>query len=137
MKRSARGHDERRSCHHLKEANGTLWIGTTGGLLQWKEGRFTRAQGLFADIILQVLPDGRGNLWMGSNKGIFRVSQAEREAVAKGRIARFVSRFHGRAEGCTPRSATAWGGPSGLRTRDGRLWFPTIRVAVASPTSTT
>ena len=36
-----------------------------------------------------------------------------------------------RRTGCAPRSATAWDSPAGIRTRDGRLWFPTIRGAVA------
>jgi ligand-binding sensor domain-containing protein len=48
-----------------EEADGTLWIGSTAGLIRWKQGRFTRftrAEGLFDDIIFQALPDGRGHL---------------------------------------------------------------------------
>jgi signal transduction histidine kinase/ligand-binding sensor domain-containing protein len=117
-----------------EEADGTLWIGSTAGLLRWKQGRltrFTRAEGLFDDIIFQALPDGRGNLWLGCNKGVFRVSQEELEAVAEGRLARVRSRLHGMDDGMRSPECNTVGWPSGLRSRDGRLWFPTIRGAVA------
>ncbi|HZH17589.1 MAG TPA: two-component regulator propeller domain-containing protein [Archangium sp.] len=117
-----------------EEADGTLWIGSTTGLFRWKAGRltrFTRAEGLFDDIILQALPDGRGNLWLGCNKGIFRVSLEELEAVAGGRLAQVRSRLFGTDDGMRSPECNAVGWPSGLRTRDGRLWFPTIRGAVS------
>ncbi len=116
-----------------EEADGTLWIGSTTGLLRWKAGRltrFTRAEGLFDDIILQAMPDGRGNLWLGCNKGIFRVSLEELEAVAGGRLAQVRSRLFGTDDGMRSPECNSVGWPSGLRTRDGRLWFPTIRGAV-------
>ncbi|WP_309895947.1 two-component regulator propeller domain-containing protein [Archangium sp.] len=117
-----------------EEADGTLWIGSTAGLIRWKQGRFTRftrAEGLFDDIIFQALPDGRGNLWLGCNKGVFRVSQEELDAVAEGRLARVRSRLHGMDDGMRSPECNNVGWPSGLRSRDGRLWFPTIRGAVA------
>ncbi|REG27129.1 C4-dicarboxylate-specific signal transduction histidine kinase [Archangium gephyra] len=116
-----------------EEAEGTLWIGSTAGLTRWKAGRFTRftrAEGLFDDAIFQALPDGRGNLWLGCNKGVFRVSQEELDAVAEGRLARVRSRLHGTDDGMRSPECNAVGWPSGLRSRDGRLWFPTIRGAV-------
>jgi ligand-binding sensor domain-containing protein/signal transduction histidine kinase len=114
---------------------GTLWIGTTDGLFRWKNGRFSRrlsrAQGLFDDVILHILPDGRGNLWMTCNKGIFRVSLQELEAVAEGRLERVTSRSYGKEDGMRALECNSLGGLAGVRARDGRLWFPTIRGAVA------
>ncbi len=118
----------------LLELEETLWVGTSNGLFRWKDGRFvrlSREQGLFDDVIFQILPDGRGNLWMTCNKGIFRVSRQELEAVADGRLKRVTSHAYGKEDGMRAEECNALGGPSGIRTRDGRLWFPTIRGVVA------
>jgi ligand-binding sensor domain-containing protein/signal transduction histidine kinase/CheY-like chemotaxis protein len=116
-----------------EEPNGTLWIGTDEGLYHWKNGRFTRfshEQGLFDDRIFQILPDGKGHLWMSCNKGIFRVAQAELEAVAAGKQAHVTSHVYGQDDGMRSEECNGMGAPAGLRAKDGRLWFPTIRGAV-------
>jgi ligand-binding sensor domain-containing protein/signal transduction histidine kinase/CheY-like chemotaxis protein len=116
-----------------EEADGTLWLGTDEGLFHAKGGRFTRfsqAEGLFNDRIFQILPDGYGYLWMSCNKGLFRVRQSELEAVAEGRRTRVTSRAYGEEEGMRAAECNGVGGPPGLRARDGRLWFPTVRGAV-------
>ncbi|MDC0710443.1 two-component regulator propeller domain-containing protein [Stigmatella sp. ncwal1] len=116
-----------------EEANGALWLGTDEGLFLATAGRFTRfslAEGLFNDRIFQILPDGLGYLWMSCNKGLFRVRQAELEAVAEGRQTRVTSRAYGEDEGMRAAECNGVGGPPGIRARDGRLWFPTVRGAV-------
>ncbi len=118
----------------LYEEGDTLWVGTTNGLFRWKNGRvarLSRAQGLFDDVILQVLPDGRGNMWMSCNRGIFRVSRQALEAVADGRLERVTSHVYGTEDGMRAKECNALGGTSGIRASDGRLWFPTTRGAVA------
>ncbi|MDY7232185.1 two-component regulator propeller domain-containing protein [Hyalangium rubrum] len=116
-----------------EESNGTLWLGTDEGLYRWKAGhfsRFSRAEGLFDDRIFQILPDGRGYLWMSCNKGIFRVAHGELEAVAEGTLARVTSHTYGQDDGMRAEECNGVGAPAGIRARDGRLWFPTIRGAV-------
>jgi len=117
-----------------EDALGTLWIGTLEGLYRWKEGglqRWTRTEGLFDNRIFQILPDGSGQLWMSCNKGIFRVSQQELEEVADGRRKRVESTVYGTEDGMRSAECTGGTSPAGIRTRDGRLWFPTIRGAVS------
>ncbi|KFE72086.1 two-component regulator propeller domain-containing protein [Hyalangium minutum] len=117
-----------------EDALGTLWIGTMEGLYRWKEGRLrrlTRTEGLFDNRIFQILPDGRGNLWMSCNKGIFRVPQEDLEAVADARLKRVESYVYGTEDGMRSAECNGMTWPAGTRTRDGRLWFPTIRGAVA------
>jgi ligand-binding sensor domain-containing protein/signal transduction histidine kinase len=117
-----------------EDGTGALWIGTNDGLYRWKEGKFQRltvAHGLFDDRIFQILSDGRGNLWMSCNKGIFRVPQAELEEVAEGKRARTTSRAYGVDDGMRSEECNALGSPAGWRDSSGRLWFPTIRGAVA------
>jgi signal transduction histidine kinase/CheY-like chemotaxis protein len=117
-----------------EEADGALWIGTDEGLFRWKAGRlhrFTTAEGLFDERAFQLLSDGRGHLWVSGNKGVFRVPLAELEDVAAGLRARVTSRAYGTEDGMRSQECNGLGAPAGLRARDGRLWFPTIRGAVA------
>jgi len=116
-----------------EDREGSLWIGTYGGgLNRLKEGRFTaitRRQGLFDDVIHQIIEDDRGDVWMSCNKGLFRVAKRELDEVADGTRARVSPVVYGIADGM--KSAECNGGsPAGWKTRDGTLWFPTIRGAV-------
>lgn len=121
----------------LPAQDGSLWIGTRHGLSRFRGGRFTGYtldDGLFDDTILQLLEDGRGQLWMSSGRGVFRVSLAQLEDFAAGRLRSLVSTAYGEADGM--RSSECEGGsqPAGVRARDGRLWFPTTQgLAVIDP----
>jgi signal transduction histidine kinase/ligand-binding sensor domain-containing protein len=132
---SSGGNPLRGDVRSILEDNGTLWIGTTDGLFRWKNGRFSirisRTQGLFDDVILHLLSDGRGHLWMTCNKGIFRVSLEELEAVADGLLSHVTFRAYGKEEGMRAQECNSLGGSAGIRAHDGRLWFPTTRGAVA------
>ncbi|MBP7516051.1 MAG: response regulator, partial [Flavobacteriales bacterium] len=55
-----------------------LWVGTNGGGLNRLDKRtgecvrFGTRQGLPNDVVYGILPDGAGNLWMSTNKGLSR-----------------------------------------------------------------
>lgn len=118
----------------LDGGDGTLWIGTEGdGVKRLKGGALasvTTAQGLFDDTVSQILDDGMGNLWMSCNKGLFRVSRADLDAVADGSRRRLRCRSFDTQDGM--RSADCSGGiqPAGWKALDGTLWFPTSDGAV-------
>ncbi|MGA9750360.1 MAG: two-component regulator propeller domain-containing protein [Acidobacteriota bacterium] len=115
----------------LEERPGVLWIGTYwNGLTRFEGGKFrtcTRRQGLADDVIYRVLQDRKGNFWMGSSRGIFRVAKSQVEAVLAGKIPAVSCTAFGREDGL--RSAECVGGcqPAGTVTRSGTLWFPTMR----------
>jgi diguanylate cyclase (GGDEF)-like protein len=117
-----------------EDDDGCLWIGTDGGgLSRYKNGRFsriTRREGLFDDVQYRILEDARGNLWMSCSRGIFQVSLRQLEDVAEGRRDRVTSISYGRADGMRSAECSGFTQPAGWRTRDGRLWFPTIEGAV-------
>ncbi len=77
--------------------------------------RFSREEGLFDDRIFQILPDEQGHLWMSCNKGIFRVAQAELEAVAEGQLERVTSRVYGAEDGMRSEECNGMGSPAGMR----------------------
>ncbi len=116
-----------------RDKAGVMWVGTGSGLGRWAGRRMTcfgRAQGLPDEVISQILEDDLGNLWLGSNQGIFRVSREELAAVADGRASRVNAIAYGRAEGLESLECTGGFHPAGLRTRDGRLWFSTVKGLV-------
>jgi hypothetical protein len=120
-----------------EDGDGVLWIGTFGGgLVRLKDGRFrsyTTKDGLYDDVVYQILEDSAGYLWMGSDKGVFRVSKQSLAAHAQGGAPLSFTSY-GRADGMKSSQCISGAQPAGLRTRDGRLWFPTTRgVAVVDP----
>ena len=117
---------------------GTIWLGTNGGgLCRFKAGRFTvvtAKEGLFDDTIFQTLEDNQGNLWMSSNRGVFRVRKAQFNELAEGKTNSVDSFPYGKADGMKSAECTGNNQPAGWKTRDGRLWFPTIKgVAIVDP----
>ncbi len=117
-----------------EDEEGTLWIGNNGGLNRYKDGKFTRYtvnEGLFDDLVFQILEDGKGNLWMSCNKGIYCVSKQELNDFAEGKIQSITSISYGKADGMKASECNgALSQPAGWKTRDGKLWFPTIKGAV-------
>jgi hypothetical protein len=86
---------------------------------------FTARDGLFDDLTWRILDDTLGNLWMSSNRGIWRVSRQQLDEVAAGKRRAVDSMVYGEADGMRDRECNGVADPAGWRTRDGRLWFPT------------
>ena len=121
-----------------QDAEGTLWLGTNGGgLARYQAGHFalvTSKQGLFDDTIFEILEDNQGNLWMSSNHGVFRVEKRRLQELADHQVTSIDSFPYGKADGMKSAECTGNSQPSGWKTRDGRLWFPTIKgVAIIDP----
>ncbi|MBK8001256.1 MAG: hypothetical protein IPK15_21745 [Verrucomicrobia bacterium] len=116
-----------------RDAMGVLWIGTGNGLARLEGTNvfaFTRAHGLPDEVISQIVADDLGNLWFGCNQGIFRVAQREFEAVVSGKAPSVNAISYGRAEGMESLECTGGFHPAGLKTRDGKLWFSTVKGLV-------
>jgi signal transduction histidine kinase len=118
---------------------GSVWIGTdSAGLIRMKDGRFTRyttQSGLFGDKILQLLDDGT-RIWFGGGRGIWSIEHAQLDAVANGTRKSLVPAVYGYGDGMRSVQCNGSVYPSGIRTRDGRLWFPTVDgVATITPSA--
>lgn len=61
------------------DRDGSLWIGTFGGgLLHFRDGRFSRIDGLGSDLIWSIRQDGAGNLWVvTAEHGIYFLDQGQ------------------------------------------------------------
>ena len=114
----------------LAVADGSLWAGTTvHGLAHFSGGEWklfsSTLNGLANDDIGSLVEDDAGNLWVGSYEGSVRVEKKSLIGVASGAIKSLSCRTFLTREG------SAGAQPSALRTRDGRLWFPTIEGLVS------
>jgi signal transduction histidine kinase/ligand-binding sensor domain-containing protein len=123
-----------------EDSDRVLWVGTyDGGLLRLKDGNlssFGVKDGLFSNGVFQILEDAHGNLWISCNRGIYRVSKRELDEFAAGARSAITSIAYGTIDGLLSVECNGGIWPAGARTKDGKLWFPTLDgVAVIDPES--
>jgi len=113
-----------------EDRDGVLWIGTRGsGLIRLSSRGVTtyrQRNGLYDDTIHTILEDHEGNLWFSSNRGIWRNSRAELNAIAAGGPPAIVSISYGVADGMRVAECNGSAQPAAWRTANGRLWFATL-----------
>jgi len=118
-----------------EDEQGALWIGTDkGGLVRFKNEQFIAynkaMQGSFSRII-HILEDNSGNLWMSSRSGIFRLSKQELNDYASKTVTNITSVSYGKLDGMRRAQCNGVAQPAGWKTKDGRIWFPTLSGVVA------
>ncbi len=117
--------------------DGTMWIGTCGGgLSRWRNGKvttWTEKNGLANDVICQILEDDKSDLWIGSYGGVFQISKRELdESVNTSNSIQCIS--YDKSDGLPSMECVGGFQPSGCCSRDGRLWFPTVKgLAIVNP----
>ncbi|MBN2398946.1 MAG: hypothetical protein JXI33_01250 [Candidatus Aminicenantes bacterium] len=122
----------------FEEASGTLWFGTyTDGLYRVRGRQFVRvgeSQGLPGNTVYSILNDQFDYLWMSNNRGVFKVSSAELNAVADGASDRLHPILYGQSDGMKATECSGGYSPSAVRTLDGRLAFSTVGgVVIVDP----
>ncbi|HSD62843.1 MAG TPA: response regulator, partial [Ignavibacteriaceae bacterium] len=96
---------------------------------------YTENDGLPSKLIYSVVEDDFGYLWMGSNIGLIRVSKNEFDKIDMGIKHKLSALVFGTAEGMATTECNN-GFPSCTKTKDGKLWFPTIKgVAMIDPST--
>ena len=112
--------------------NGSMWL-STASTVWWFRGDhafpFDRPNGLPSDKAFAILDDGRGTLWMTSNKGLRAAKIADLGAFADGRLAVLPSRLFGASDGMTSAECML-AGPGAVRLANGTLWFATTAGVV-------
>ena len=112
-----------------EDNDGVLWIGTyEGGLVRYKDGKFISysvKDGLFDNGVFRVLEDEHGYFWISCSRGIYRVSKHDLNAFAAGTLKKVASTAYGKIDGMLDIECNGGVDPSGIKTRDGKLWFPT------------
>ena len=117
----------------LEDGDGTMWVGTGAGILRIRNGRmtqYTARDGLLDDTAFAILDDGAGNLWISSNKGIYRVARAELDAFDRHQTHAIAIMSFDKSDGMAATQCNGASQPSAWKSRDGRLWFATVRGVV-------
>lgn len=108
---------------------GTVWITTMGSGLRVFRGDSVRvltpSDGLPEEVMYTGLDDHNGSMWFSSNSGVHRVRIADLYALLNRRVRRVAFESFGLSDGMYSDECNGGNQASALRTRDGRLWFPT------------
>jgi PAS domain S-box-containing protein len=113
-------------------ADGTLWLGTAGGIVRYRSGSFdavTSADGLAADYVDRMQADNHGNLWLAGRDGFYYVSLSELNEVANGSLPKVTSRR------VQPIKGVAISGyqPKGCLAKDGTTWMAAYHGVISVP----
>lgn len=121
-----------------KDNDGVVWAGLSTGIARLKDGQIrfiTHNNGLFNDVLTAMVLDDHGYFWIDSDRGIFRVSRQCLNDFCDGKTNRVD------CEGYNGPSAVKsvernQQKPSGCKTLDGRIWFPTAQgIVMVNPTN--
>lgn len=120
------------------DPEGNLWIGTKGrGLAVLSEGRWLNPEVLcesFNDLVAAVVEDEKGQLWLGTPKGIMWAPKAQLLALARGEPVTEKFRLATESDGMRPAVVGAGSFPGAWKSDDGSLWFATRRgIAAVQP----
>ena len=126
-----------------RDADGTIWVATEGGLSRIKDGRvhtLTAKNGLPCDGVNWVIEDDDRALWLYTACGLARVERPELEtwAAADEKDPATLQRVHAAvlhvADGVRIHAAPGGYTPQVTRSPDGRIWFlPWDGVSVIDP----
>ncbi len=112
-----------------EDADGMLWVGTAYGLNCYDNGKidaFTSQDGLLEEVVFQILEDDQNNLWLSGGRGVSRIGRRQLLEFARDRARKLTPVTYGRVDGLHASECNGGTQPAGWKTRDGRLWFPTV-----------
>lgn len=109
---------------------GRVFIGTYGGgAYLYDHGRLQRLpmdrQG-FLTHVHTFMPDGRGRMWISSNRGLFSVALGDIDAYMADTTTHVYYAYYGRNEGILNPEFNGGCDPAYVRLADGRAVFPTL-----------
>ncbi len=109
-----------------------IWVGTEKGLYKIRNNQvysYNEKNGLSTKLIYAVIDDDLGNLWLSSNIGLIRIRKRDIDAIDTGKKNALFPSVFGTAEGMMTTECNN-GFPSCTKTKDGKLWFPTVKGVV-------
>jgi signal transduction histidine kinase/streptogramin lyase len=117
-----------------ESSEGGLWIGTENGLNLWKDSHlssFTSAQGLPVNEADSIVEDNYNRIWVSHDHGLYWVPKRQFGELLAGRRPNLIAVHYDDVDGLPTLNFNGQkGNPTGCKTRDGRLWFPSAKGAV-------
>ncbi|MGB8537220.1 MAG: two-component regulator propeller domain-containing protein [Acidobacteriaceae bacterium] len=117
---------------------GGMAIGTIHGLILYRDGgdmrMLTQDDGLPGNMVLDVIADERGNLWIATSRAITRLWRSQWMDYMEGRSNRIEPELFTKADGLKGSNVLPLNIVTALRTADGRIWFAISNgVSVVDP----
>lgn len=125
----------------FEDHDGSLWLGTQGGLLWYNNKSFkhlTKNNGLNANGIYSIMEDHHGKIWLSSNFGLQRIAKEELTKFKSSDDQFFyvTSNFYGHENGMSNEETNSLIYPSATMDKNGTIWYPTIEgISIADPGS--
>jgi signal transduction histidine kinase/ligand-binding sensor domain-containing protein/ActR/RegA family two-component response regulator len=115
------------------DAEGDVWVGTKRrGLVLLHEGRWFEPKSLsepFGDLVTAIVEDTRGNLWLGTAKGIVWAPKKSLRSTAFGESKADIH-WAGKDEGVQAGTVGYGSQPLAVVAADKRIWFATQKGLV-------
>lgn len=117
----------------IREDSNYVWFASDRGLVAWSKSteswhHLNRQHGLPFDKMFDLVVDGRGDLWLGTGRGVAYVPRDQVEAVFAGQRDRVDVRLFHESHGFTSAQVNT-GGPSMLQQANGSIWVATAKGA--------
>ncbi|RUO40807.1 hypothetical protein CWE22_01000 [Pseudidiomarina aestuarii] len=115
----------------IREDSNYVWFATDRGLVAWSKSaeswhQLSRQHGLPFDKVFDLIIDGRGDLWLGTGRGVAFVPRDEVEAVFADKSSQVNARLYHESHGLRSAQVNT-GGPSMLQANNGSIWVATAR----------
>jgi diguanylate cyclase (GGDEF)-like protein len=109
-----------------------MWITTDRGLIRYRYADDSMSiigqkQGLPLDKLFQIVPDSMGYFWLTSNRGIWRISQQEANAVADGILSQVNFVHYNELDGMPTAQLNGGSNPAATIAPSGDIWFATAK----------
>ncbi len=121
-----------------EDINGVMWFGSYGQGIYRIDGediiQIREEEGLFDNIVSNLVEDSFGNFWTGSNRGISRVSREELNKFSRGEIDEVISFSYGTGEGMNSNETNGGFYPSFIQNEENEIFFPTVSGVVVIST---
>ena len=113
------------------DSMGQIWTGTkAGGLARVQKEHATplpATGGITPLLVNTAIEDRDRHLWLGTSRGIVRLSLSELHDVADGRQPQLSTVVFGKGDGMRSSECGGASSPTSTRTADGTLWFATAK----------
>ena len=116
-----------------QDTKGEMWIASAAGIARLQGRslvRYRARDGLPDDSAFAILEDASANLWISSNKGIYRITRGALDDFDQRRTRAIALTMFGKADGMAAAQCNGTTQPSAWKSRDGRLWFSTVKGVV-------
>lgn len=114
-----------------------IWMASDRGLIRYRFADKSLAiigqkQGLPLDKLFQVVSDSIGYFWLTSNRGLWRISSEEANAVADGTQSTINLEHYSELDGMPTAQLNGGSNPAASISASGELWFATAKGVISA-----